>query len=109
MSLKVFLRPATDNLLRIAGLKRIDVTPSTFVNDATVTGVVKDSAGVAVVGADSITLSYVAASDGVYEGQVSDTAAIVDGDDYTVEVTIVASAGKLTIRRPARGKDHEGR
>ena len=97
MSLKAFLRPGTDDLLRIAGLKRIDVTPNTFINDATVTAVVLDSAGVAVVGAESITLSYVASSDGVYDGQKADTAAIVDGDDYTVEVTVIASVGKSVL------------
>ena len=109
MSLKSFLRPLTDDLLRISGLKNIDNTPSTFVNDATVTAVVKDAAGDVVAGADSITLSYVASSDGVYKGQVADTAAIVDGDEYTLVITIVASVGKLTIVRPCRGKNHDGR
>lgn len=109
MSLKSFLRPLTDDLLRIDGLKNIDNTPSTFVNDATITALVRDAAGEVVVGADSITLSYVANSDGVYKGQVPDTAAIVDGQNYVVEITIVASVGKLTIFRDARGKNHDGR
>ena len=91
MSIKSFLRPLTDDLLRISGLKNIDDTPSTFVNNATVTAVVKDSAGDVVAGADSITLSYEAASDGVYKGLVPDTAAIVDADEYTLVITIVAS------------------
>ena len=65
-----------------------------WLNDATVTAVLKDSNGNAVSGADSITFAYKSGSNGEYLGNVPDTASITDDDQYTLEILAVANAGE---------------
>ena len=81
---------STDIAVRITVYDRI---AKVYLNDATVTGVLKDSNGDAVSGADSIAFAYTAGSNGEYVGNVPDTASIVDGEQYTLVLTAVASAG----------------
>lgn len=61
-----------------------------YVNDATVTFALKDAAGNAVSGASG-SLSYVADSDGRYEGVLESTVSLIIGATYYLEITAVAS------------------
>lgn len=70
-----------------------------YVNSATVTAQVLDSAGAVVTGCGAIPVNYVADSDGVYVGWVPATAPLVDGDNYTVVVTAVYGGGVYTAKR----------
>lgn len=82
-----------------SGLK--DHVTGSFINDATVTGVLKDAAGSTV---QSITFAYVAASDGNYRGTITAAANLVA--TYAYELTVTATAGSLqkqrTLAFPAR-------
>ncbi|KKK68278.1 hypothetical protein LCGC14_2945670 [marine sediment metagenome] len=74
-----------DNLLEVVGLK--NVVTDTFINTATVTATLVDSKDVNVVGESwPITLSYVAASDGLYQAILKDTMTLVSGGLYTAKI-----------------------
>lgn len=68
-----------------------------FVNDATVTWALKDAAGAAVSGATG-TMSYVALSNGRYDGVLESTVTLIVGATYYLEVTAV-SGGANGFRR----------
>ena len=93
----------TDVAVRITVFDRIE---KIWLNDATVTAVLKDKNGDAVSGADSITFAYTSGTNGEYVGNVPDTASITDGDQYTLEITTVDASGaprELThVTRTAR-------
>jgi len=68
---------------------------SAYVNDATVTCTVKDADGVAVTGETfPVSGSYVAASNGRYEINISSALNVAAGDAVTAEVT--ATSGSVT-------------
>ncbi len=69
-----------------------------FVNDATVTFVLKDSAGASVSGASG-TMSYVTGSKGVYEGVLEDGVSLTENSTYYLEVTATASGDRIGFRR----------
>lgn len=67
-------------------------TDDAFVNDATVTFTLQDADGVNVAGAVDISMDYVAASDGRYEGLLQDTVDIgVPGTEFDLLVLIVSA------------------
>ncbi len=72
-----------DNLIEVDELK--DEVAGTFLNAATVTAVLKDSAG-ALIGS-SITLTYVTSSNGKYQGNIPDDLVVSLGDRITAEIT----------------------
>ena len=73
-----------------------DVVDAAYVNDATVTMSLVDSAGVAVTGQSwPATLAYVTASNGKYQAILEDAAALVAGAHYTAKVTANGGADKL--------------
>ena len=72
-----------DNLIEVDELK--DEVSGDFLNLATVTAVLKDAAG-ATIGS-SITLTFVAGSNGKYQGNVPDDLAVSLGDRITAEIT----------------------
>jgi hypothetical protein len=77
-----------DTLLEVKNLQ--DSSDDTYLNAATVTAVVKDENGVNVTGqVMPITLSYVASSDGIYQGILDSVLDLSDGDCGEVEVTAV--------------------
>ena len=80
----------TDVMVRATVFDRDD---KTWLNDATVTGVLEDNNGDAVSGADSITFDHTDGTNGEYVGNVPDTASIVDGEQYTLVITAIAEAG----------------
>ena len=93
----------TDVAVRITVFDRIE---KIWVNNATVTAVLKDKNGDAVSGADSITFDHTSGSDGEYVGTVPDTASITDPNQYTLEITTIDASGapqELThVTRTAR-------
>lgn len=82
-----------DNLIELAGLK--DELTEAFVNDATVTAVMKDAAGANVAGQSwPLVMPYISGSDGIYRGVLDADLDLAVGDRVTVEVTITASGGR---------------
>lgn len=75
-----------------------------YVNDATVTFTVKDSDGNTVA---SGSMSYLAASDGIYQGVVPDDTDLDDGDTYTIEVTGISGTSK-GLRKFTREAMYQG-
>jgi hypothetical protein len=74
-----------------------------YVNDATVTAVMKDKDGIVVTNASSVTFTYVAASSGVYEAILPYNIDTLDGREYTLFITAVAGIrrAQLTMKRKA--------
>lgn len=106
MAVKLYV--GSDNWVTVEGLKTKSLAGDTIENAATVTAQVKDTAGNNV--GSAATLSYVAASNGDYEGTLADDTPIIQGTDYDVVVTADAGAGKRAVwtervvaeRRPYR-------
>jgi len=83
-----------DNLIQLTGLQ--DAATSVYVNNATVTVTVTDRKGVNVSGQSwPLTLSYVASSNGNYEGTLEDGLVLSIGQKY--EAKVVADAGSDKI------------
>ena len=81
-----------DNILELDALK--NEAAGTFLNSATVTVTVVDSAGTEVASQTwPATLSYVSSSDGKYRATLEDVAAFVDGSKYTAKVSADGGAG----------------
>jgi hypothetical protein len=58
-----------------------------FMNSATATFTIKDEDGVAVTNAENIVMSYIAGSNGRYEGVSTSNIGLVVGAPYTLEIT----------------------
>ena len=69
-----------------------------LINDGTVTAVLKDSTGNPVTNANALTFAYVASSDGNYSGIVPHNADLLDGRDYTLEITIVKDGKQALLQ-----------
>lgn len=87
---------SADNNIKYLGAMD-DVTES-YINTATVTFEVKNSAGTVITGGTG-TCSYVTSSNGNYVGVLDAAAEIVDGTTYYLEVTATASGGYNDFRR----------
>ena len=84
-----------DLVVEVNGLQ--EPTESAYQNSATVTCTIQDRSGTAVSGVSwPLTLSYVAASDGIYRGTVDSTASFVEGAQY--EAVITAVSGTLDAK-----------
>jgi hypothetical protein len=70
-----------------------------FVNDATVTFVLKDSSNSPVSGANGVTMSYVTGTKGVYEGILEDGVSLTENAVYYLEISAVASGDRVGLRR----------
>lgn len=86
MSSQITLYVSNDNLVQNPTPMRRSSTGA-YVNDASVTMTLKDSAGAAVTGATSLTLSYVTDSNGLYAGTVPFSVSLTAGAVYTLEIT----------------------
>ncbi len=93
MAVSLFV--GNDNWIYVDGLVSKSLSGDTFENSATVTAQVKDLSGANI--GSAVTLSYIAASNGDYEGTIPDTLAITAGVVYQVEVTADAGAGKKAV------------
>jgi hypothetical protein len=85
----------SDVLVRLDKLK--NASTDAYINSATVTFTLKDSAGAAVQGPTS--MGYVAASNGRYEGVITNATStgLSQTEAYTVEVT--ATSGSYVLFR----------
>lgn len=69
-----------------------------FVNDATVTFLLKDTGGSTVSGSTG-TCSYVTGTQGVYEGVLEDGVSLTEGATYYLQITATASGDRIGFRR----------
>tara|TARA_R110002167_G_scaffold85605_1_gene232073 strand:+ start:1104 stop:1421 length:318 start_codon:yes stop_codon:yes gene_type:complete len=83
-----------DNLLSVENLK--NAATDVFINDATVTAILKNSAGGNVTGQSwPLTLAFVSSSNGDYKGTLEDGLVLTEGTTYTAEIN--ADAGNDQI------------
>jgi hypothetical protein len=92
-----------DNLLQLIGL--IDQSSGAFLNAATVEGNILDRSGVVVVG--PITMTYVANSNGNYQGVVPSTAGLTVSHGYRAKVVATQSGATGTWFLPVTIKYRE--
>ena len=87
----------SDNVVTLAGL--FGTVANAYVNSATVTGTVLAPDGTVVSGS-AFTLTYVAASNGNYQGQIPNAIAALlnPGSLYTVRVIADNSGTQLELR-----------
>lgn len=84
--------PGNSGVLQIGALKNAQT--DAYINDATVEATVVDRHDAEVTGQSwPLTLSYVAASDGIYRGVIESDLTVVVGGTYTAQVT--ATSGVL--------------
>ncbi len=74
-----------DNLIKVNGLED-DAAAGTYLNAATVTATLQDPDGSDVTGATNITLNYIAASNGNYEGTIESTVTLTVGPGYLLVI-----------------------
>lgn len=70
-----------------------------FINNATVTFTLKDSAGSNVTGAVSQAMTYVTGTQGVYEGVLEDGVTLTENSTYYLEITATGSGDRIGFRR----------
>jgi hypothetical protein len=80
---------SSSNPVEVAGLK--DKTTGSYVNSATVTFTLKNSANAAVSGATAVAMTYVVASNGKYQGTLPNTVSLTEGAKYWLEITATSS------------------
>lgn len=83
--MSIDLKIGNDSILELNGLR--DGLTGAYVNNATVTAILKDSSGVDVPGQTWPTpLAYVSGSNGIYRVNLEDTLSLVDGENYKLIV-----------------------
>lgn len=93
----MILHKSSDTIIQWDGLK--SCRTGNYVNAAVMTFTIKDMAGNALAGASGIVMSYIATSDGKYQGTLQSTVALGDpGTQYFCEIT-ATSAGDVAFRR----------
>lgn len=97
-----FLQKDSDNLIRLDRLRL--ATDGSYVNDATVTFTLVDIDGNDVSGATTITMAYIATSNGRYEGVLQSTVTLTEGNRYTIEVTATSGANVRFFKIDAQVK-----
>ena len=85
-----------DNVIQVDELTN-ELTGN-YMNSATCTFTLYDEDNVAVSGATTVAMAYVAASNGKYQGVLESTVALTVGEVYTVVVSI-AQGGIVDSRR----------
>lgn len=88
------------NDMRVRWDAMTDELTGDYINDATVTFTLKDSAGAAVAGASAIPMDYVASSNGRYQEKLSGAIALTDQARYFLEIS-ASSSGRVGFRRLA--------
>lgn len=100
------LRISSTNLISLTNLR--DDT-NTLISNATVTGRVRETNGGEITGVTfPVTLNPVAGQDGAYKYLLPDTAGIVLGKSYDIEVVVTVSNLKLTIFKRVIADRYEG-
>lgn len=81
------------SLIEVSGMR--DSADKSFINNAVVSCRIKDRAGTDLTGETwPVTLSYVAASDGVYRGVVAAALNLVVNQVYTLEITATSGGNQ---------------
>lgn len=70
-----------------------------YVNDATMTFTLKNSAGTAVSGASAISMSYISGTEGCYSGVLEDGVSLTENSTYYLEITATGSGDRIGFRR----------
>jgi len=96
----IVINIGSDNLIRVDELT--NEATDEYVNDATVTMTLRDSDLEVVSGAQSLSLTYVAASNGRYHGALPDTLSLTAGSLYFLDVTTVSGSITRLDRIPCR-------
>ena len=94
-----------DRNIKDSGL--YDTVTETFVNNATVTFVLKDSSSGLVTGGSG-SCTYVTNTKGVYEGVLEDGVALTAGATYYLEITATASSDRMGFRRIQYEAEYRG-
>ena len=79
-----------------------------LINDATMVATLKDTKKVDVVGAVNVPFSYVALSDGNYEGILPNTLTLKEGADYDLYCDFTHNGRKMLVRLRRKAKYIEG-
>lgn len=83
-----------DNLVELDELK--DNADDSYVNDATVTVTLQEPGGTEVSGQTwPATMSYVASSDGKYQGTLEDDVSLIAGQPYNAIINVTASDDRI--------------
>lgn len=85
----------------VPGSGLYDRVAGTFLNDATLTFTLKNSAGSAVSGASAVSMTYVTGTQGVYEGVLEDGVSLTENSTYYLEITATGSGDRVGFRRLA--------
>jgi hypothetical protein len=103
MSTTVELIPiASDILVRLSGLRTETAAGAvTYINDATVTASLIDGVTLSNV-VTGVSLTYVSASNGIYEGYIDDQSALTAGRLYITRVVAVKSGRQTTFEVTGR-------
>jgi hypothetical protein len=96
----------SDNRIELTGLR--DPDDDSYVNDATVTALLKDSADANTISGSSITLTYVTGSDGNYRGSMPNTVSLTDGTSYYVHVSASSSGRDVLVRKLCKAEYYQG-
>jgi hypothetical protein len=87
---------ANTNNLDLIGLR--NASNGAYVNDATVTVVVKDSTGNNVSGETwPLSMIYVSGSEGNYRGILSNSLSFSSGRNYTAEISVDAGSNRIAF------------
>jgi len=93
----------SDNLVEVVGLA--NALTGGYINDATITASFTDADDVELA---AFGLTYVAASDGDYAGEIPNTVEMTEGDEYTLVVTAVGAGFTLVYRVVRKAAWYEG-
>lgn len=83
----------------VPGSGLYDTVAKSYVNDATMTFTLKNSAGSAVSGASGVSMSYVTGTRGCYRGVLEDGVSLTENSTYYLEITATASSDRIGFRR----------
>lgn len=98
---------SSDNLVTVD--KLTDPETGEYVNDATVAAkLTSDSAGVTTLSGSSISLDYVADSDGKYQGAMPSTVTMTEEVNYYLFCTAASGSKNITVRKVVRAGYYEG-
>jgi len=95
-----------DHLIKLTGLQ--DSSDDSYVNDATVTLTIKDTADVNVSGISwPLTMSYIAASNGNYEATIDKAIVVTPETRYFAEVTVLSGTRDAFFELPVQAQKRE--
>lgn len=88
----------SDHFIRLTGLQAM--LTGAYQNAATVTASIYDRTGALVEGLESITLNYIALSNGEYRGAIPDNSPAPAGASYSIRLVAEQAGLKRTWKNP---------